>query len=215
MTRIELRTAIHAPRERCFDLARSVELHIRSTAWTGETAIAGRTTGLLGLGEEVTWRARHFGIWQRLTSRITAYERPAFFRDSMVRGTFARLEHEHRFADDGAVMDDVFEVAAPGGWSWRATCGDSWRPATSRSSPRPSRMPGGASCRRREGLEALASHAAPVGGLVGRVVGAGPLHAVDLRIGRLDDARRRGLARALRGRTAARAVRTRLIPGGR
>lgn len=115
MTRIELRTAIHAPRERCFDLARSVELDIRSTAWTGETAIAGRTTGLLGLGEEVTWRARHFGIWQRLTSRITAYERPAFFRDSMVRGTFARLEHEHRFADDGAVMDDVFEVAAPGG----------------------------------------------------------------------------------------------------
>ena len=118
MTRIELRTSIRAPRERCFDLARSVELHLRSTAATGERAIAGRTSGLLGPGDEVTWRARHFGVWQMLTSRITAYERPAFFRDSMVRGAFARLDHDHRFADDGAggtLMDDVFDFAAPGG----------------------------------------------------------------------------------------------------
>lgn len=118
MTRIELRTRIHAPRARCFDLARSVEIHTRSTASTGETAVGGRTSGLLELGEEVTWRARHFGVWQTLTSRITAYERPAFFRDSMVRGAFARLEHDHRFVDDGAggtLMDDVFEFAAPYG----------------------------------------------------------------------------------------------------
>jgi len=118
MIRLELRTRIHAPRERCFDLARSVEMHTRSAASTGETAIAGRTSGLLGPGDEVTWRARHFGVWQALTSRITAYDRPAFFRDSMVRGAFARLDHDHRFADDGAggtVMDDVFEFTAPGG----------------------------------------------------------------------------------------------------
>jgi ligand-binding SRPBCC domain-containing protein len=118
MTRIELRTSIRAPRERCFDLARSVELHVRSTAATGEMAIAGRTSGLLGPGDEVTWRARHFGVRQTLTSRITAYDRPAFFRDSMVRGAFARLDHDHRFTDDGAggtLMDDVFEFTAPGG----------------------------------------------------------------------------------------------------
>jgi ligand-binding SRPBCC domain-containing protein len=118
MSRIELRTAIRAPRERCFDLARSVELHMRSTADTGETAIAGRTSGLLGAGEEVTWRARHFGVWLTLTSRITGYERPAFFCDSMVRGAFARLEHEHRFTEDGmggTIMDDVLEFTAPGG----------------------------------------------------------------------------------------------------
>jgi hypothetical protein len=93
VTRLELVTAIRAPRERCFDRARSVELHTRSTAATGETAIAGRTRGLLGAGDEVTWRARHFGVWQTPTSRITAYRRPAFFRDSMVRGAFARLDH--------------------------------------------------------------------------------------------------------------------------
>lgn len=77
--------------------------------------MGGRTTGLLGPGEEVTWRARHFGVWQTLTSRITAYERPAYFRDSMVRGAFARLDHEHHFAEDGGdtVMRDVFEFAAP------------------------------------------------------------------------------------------------------
>lgn len=77
--------------------------------------MGGRTTGLLGLGEEVTWRARHFGVWQTLTSRITAYERPAYFRDSMVRGAFARLDHDHHFTEDGGdtVMRDVFEFAAP------------------------------------------------------------------------------------------------------
>jgi len=116
MTRIELRTRIKAPRERCFDLARSVELHARSVTSTREAAIAGRTSGLLALGDEVTWRARHLGVWQTLTSRITAYERPVFFRDSMVRGAFARLDHDHRFVEDGAggtIMDDVFEFVAP------------------------------------------------------------------------------------------------------
>ena len=122
--RIELTIHIAAPRERCFDLARSVELHTRSTASTGERAIAGRTSGLLTLGDEVTWRARHFGVWQTLTSRITAYERPAYFRDSMVRGAFARLDHEHYFAEDGrggTVMRDLFDFAAPfGALGWVA-----------------------------------------------------------------------------------------------
>ena len=116
MARIEVVTTIAAPRDRCFDLARSVDLHTRSTAASGETAVAGRTRGLLELGEEVTWRARHFGVWQTLTSRITAYERPAYFRDSMVRGAFARLDHDHRFTADargGTTMTDVFEYAAP------------------------------------------------------------------------------------------------------
>ena len=118
MTRIELTTHIRAPRERCFDLSRSVELHARSTAATGETAVGGRTRGLLGPGDDVTWRARHFGVWQTLTSRITAYERPVFFADTMVASAFAHLHHEHHFDDDGrggTVMRDVFEFAAPYG----------------------------------------------------------------------------------------------------
>jgi hypothetical protein len=69
MTQIELSTHINAPIGRCFDLARSIELHVESTKQTGERAIAGRTSGLIELGESVTWRAKHFGIWQNLTSK--------------------------------------------------------------------------------------------------------------------------------------------------
>ena len=114
---IELTTEIHAPAARAFDLARSVELHMDSTAHTGERAIAGVTSGLMALGQEVTWRARHLGIWQHLTSRITAFERPCHFRDSMVRGAFRRFDHDHFFAQRGeiTVMRDVFDFQSPFG----------------------------------------------------------------------------------------------------
>lgn len=88
-----------------------------STAHTDERAIAGVTSGLMALGQEVTWRARHFGIWQQLTSRITAFERPFHFRDSMVRGAFRRFDHDHFFAQQGeiTVMRDLFDFQSPFG----------------------------------------------------------------------------------------------------
>ncbi|MCU1291921.1 MAG: cell division protein [Bryobacterales bacterium] len=112
---IELRTEIHAPIERVFDLSRSVDLHMASTAQTGERAVAGVTSGLMALGQEVTWRARHFGVWQHLTSRITAFDRPAHFRDSLVGGIFQRFDHDHFFAASGTgtVMRDVFDFESP------------------------------------------------------------------------------------------------------
>lgn len=114
---IELTTEIHAPIERIFDLARSVELHMDSTAETNERAVAGVLNGLMVLGDEVTWRARHFGVWQHLTSRITMFERPFHFRDSMVRGAFRRFDHDHFFAQQGenTVMRDVFDFQSPFG----------------------------------------------------------------------------------------------------
>ena len=115
MAQIELSLYIAAPPTRCFDLARSVDAHVRSTAASGERAVGGTTSGLLALGDEVTWRARHFGVWQELTSRITAFERPGHFRDRMVRGAFARFDHDHFFAsaDGGTMMRDVFDYRAP------------------------------------------------------------------------------------------------------
>ena len=85
---------IAAPAEVCFDLARSVDAHVASTRQSGERAVAGRTSGLLELGESVTWRARHFGITQEL------------------------IVHDHYFepADAGTRMIDVFEFTAPLGW---------------------------------------------------------------------------------------------------
>jgi len=85
---IRVETRVQAPLERCFDLARDMDLHQRSMAHTGERAIAGRTTGLIGPDEEVTWEGRHFGLLLRHTARITQYERPRHFRDSMVEGRF-------------------------------------------------------------------------------------------------------------------------------
>jgi ligand-binding SRPBCC domain-containing protein len=112
---IVLRTRVVAPPARCFDLARDVELHQRSTAASHERAVGGVTTGLLGAGDEVTWEATHFGVRQRLTSRITEFDPPHRFVDEMVRGAFARFRHEHQFlaAEDGTEMVDIFDYTSP------------------------------------------------------------------------------------------------------
>jgi hypothetical protein len=51
---IRIVTLIAAPTDRCFDLARDIDFHTRSLAGTGEKAVAGRTSGLIGQGESVT-----------------------------------------------------------------------------------------------------------------------------------------------------------------
>jgi ligand-binding SRPBCC domain-containing protein len=112
---IELTTVIDAPIDRVFDLARSIDLHTNSTAKTGERAVAGVTSGLIGAGEHVTWRARHFGIWQSLTVRVETFEPPIHFSDRQVRGAFQRMEHHHHFATSsrGTTMRDVLEFRSP------------------------------------------------------------------------------------------------------
>lgn len=52
---ITLDTYIQASREVVFDLSRDIDLHQISTRHTNEKAIAGKTSGLIGLGETVTW----------------------------------------------------------------------------------------------------------------------------------------------------------------
>jgi ligand-binding SRPBCC domain-containing protein len=115
MPTIELITQINAPIEKVFDLSRSIDLHIESTKHTGERAIAGKTSGLIELGETVTWRARHFGIWQNLTSKITEFQYPYLFVDEMVSGAFKSFRHEHHFSqvDQHTIMKDVFEFESP------------------------------------------------------------------------------------------------------
>src|ERR1700761_416585 len=115
MPTIYLKTKIHAPAAVCFDLARSIDLHLESTRQTGERAIAGKTSGLIELGETVTWRAKHFGIWQNLTSKITEFDRPYIFVDEMVDGAFRSFRHEHHFSVKGDItsMHDVFVFESP------------------------------------------------------------------------------------------------------
>lgn len=119
---IELHTNIEAPIERCFDLCRSVDAHVASAAATNERPVAGVTKGLMNLGDEVTWSARHFGVRWRLTSRITEWDPPFFFRDSMVSGVFRRFDHDHFFAEQGSTtcVRDVFDFTSPLGILGRA-----------------------------------------------------------------------------------------------
>ena len=62
MTSIYLSTKIKASRDIVFDISRNIDLHIESAGRTEEKAIDGKTTGLIGLNEFVTWEAKHFGF---------------------------------------------------------------------------------------------------------------------------------------------------------
>lgn len=119
--RFTLTTHIAAPPADVFDLSLDVDAHIASTPGSNEQAVAGTTSGQLGLGDTVTWRARHFGIWWRMTSKITEHQRPGRFVDEQVKGPFARFRHEHRFDDHptGTEMTDTVELVAPAGWLGR------------------------------------------------------------------------------------------------
>lgn len=115
MPTIRLQTHIAAPLERVFDLACSVDVHMAGSQRTGERAVGGRMAGLVELGDTVTWEARHLGVRQRLTSRITKVERCALFEDRMVTGAFASMRHAHHFSatPTGTLMVDEFCFAAP------------------------------------------------------------------------------------------------------
>ena len=119
---IKLETFIRAPVERVFDLARNVDVHTAAAAETIERAVAGVTSGLLELNDEVTWEGTHFGIRQRLTSKITALESPRMFVDEMQRGAFKSLRHVHLFEarDGGTLMTDEMTFSAPFGILGRA-----------------------------------------------------------------------------------------------
>jgi len=112
---IKLETKINAPVERVFDLARSIDLHRDSMSKYKEKAVAGVMSGLININETVTWEATHFGVRQRLTSKITAFDRPRYFRDSMVSGVFKRFDHDHFFEEINGqtLIKDVFDFDSP------------------------------------------------------------------------------------------------------
>ncbi|MDB5326297.1 MAG: cell division protein [Phycisphaerales bacterium] len=113
---------IAAPLERCFDLARDVEAHVQSAAATGERVVDGKRTGLLELGDTITFEARHLGFRRRLSAVISAFDRPTFFQDRMTAGAFKSLEHDHHFtanADGSTHMVDNVRFQVPCGWPGR------------------------------------------------------------------------------------------------
>lgn len=117
MPTIHLTTFIAAPAGRVYDLARSIDLHRKSMAHTGEEAIAGTTSGLIDLNETVTWKAKHLGKTRILRSKITVMNPPLSFTDEMVDGDFKSLRHEHHFKqiDNGTLLIDLFHFETPYG----------------------------------------------------------------------------------------------------
>ena len=112
---IELRTYINAAPELCFNLSLDIDLHMQSMEQTNEKAIDGRTGGMIQLGESVTWKASHFGINFKMTSKITELNKPYHFTDEMTKGPFKKLRHEHIFekTSDGTLMTDKFDFKSP------------------------------------------------------------------------------------------------------
>lgn len=115
MPTITIKTIINAAIETCFDLSRSIDLHVQSMVSSNEKAIAGRTSGLIELNEVVTWEAKHFCFTFKMTNQITKLKRPEIFIDEMVKGPFKELKHIHQFESigDQTEMVDIFIYKAP------------------------------------------------------------------------------------------------------
>jgi ligand-binding SRPBCC domain-containing protein len=117
MTTIQLSTRINAPIELIFDLSRNIDVHQQSTAKSNETAIDGITSGLINLNETVTWRGKHFGVYLKHKSLISAMEIPTYFVDEMLEGKFKSFKHQHTFIqkDGFVVMEDKIQYETPYG----------------------------------------------------------------------------------------------------
>ena len=115
---IKTEIEINAPIERVFDLVRCIDLHTETMRQHDEKAIGGVTSGLINISETVTWEATHFGVRQRLTSKITAFNRPHHFQDAMISGAFKNFTHDHFFTetDSGTKIADVFNYESPLGF---------------------------------------------------------------------------------------------------
>ena len=93
-------------------------MHQISTSYSNERAEAGITSGLMNLNDTVTWKARHLFKQRSFTSKITAFQRPFYFRDEMQEGDFKKFVHEHFFEknENGILMRDRVMLEAPFGF---------------------------------------------------------------------------------------------------
>jgi ligand-binding SRPBCC domain-containing protein len=113
---IEIVSDIDAAPSVVFDLELDVDVHAASLHGSQETATTSTGLRRLALGDEVTFRARHFGLRWQMTSRITVYERPHHFVDEQTDGPFRALRHEHHFQGvhgSGTRMIDRMTAKAP------------------------------------------------------------------------------------------------------
>ena len=109
---------VRAPAERCFDLARSVDLHVDSATDIAARAIDGKTHGLSGAGDETKWSARFCGVRFAMTTRVGDFAPPMGFGDRLTRGLLRQFGHVYRFTPlpgGGCTMMDELTIEAPFG----------------------------------------------------------------------------------------------------
>lgn len=105
---------IDAPPELVFDAARDIGVHLRADGGRTE-AIDGVRNGLIGLGQTVTWKSRHFGVTWKMTSKVLELDRPRRFVDEMARGPFRSWWHEHLVTETitGSRLTDHVRYVSP------------------------------------------------------------------------------------------------------
>ena len=115
MPTLTLVTQIHAPIEKCFDFCRDLDVHTQTLPHTRERLVGLKIGGLANMGDTLTFEATHLGIRQRLTSRITEFQRPVLFADEALSGAFQSLRHVHTFTEveDGTLMRDNLTWISP------------------------------------------------------------------------------------------------------
>jgi ligand-binding SRPBCC domain-containing protein len=72
----------------------------------------------LELGSRVTVQGRRWGLGQRVTSEVTAFEAGVGFVQEQVSGPFRRWVHAHRFEalpDGGTRVSEAIDFEPPGG----------------------------------------------------------------------------------------------------
>ncbi|WP_432547962.1 SRPBCC family protein [Kineococcus sp. SYSU DK004] len=121
MPELVQRTMVRAPVEEVFDVALDLDVERVAGRRYRVRAVegAGRTSGRIGLGEQVRWRLRLLGVVPVAhTSRIVELERPGRFVDEMTAGAFADFRHEHLFETEGpgmTIMTDRMVWRSPAG----------------------------------------------------------------------------------------------------
>ena len=117
MTQIQLKTVITGLVNEVFEISRSIDFHVQSAAKTQEKAIAGVTSGPIGLGQSVTWRGKHFGLFLTHTSKIVEMVKNESFTDVMTQGHFTYFVHQHSFKQEGTevIMYDKLQYKVPYG----------------------------------------------------------------------------------------------------
>ncbi len=120
---------IRAPREVCYDLVRSIDVH-QELGWRIQArAEDGKTSGLPGLGDRMLWSARYLGIRIRFWLVVDCCDWPVLYGERNLGGPLRTFQHSYRFLADGefTLISDRLEVEFPfgpvGQWVGKALFG--------------------------------------------------------------------------------------------